>query len=307
MYGVVRALVQHPGVSAVEVASRARPQNKKFFQGSFQGEIQVIRGSKDFFFPRDKQFEEKEFTSHLDSYDAILLRLPRPIPQAFFAMLKTHFPENRIVNRPSGIEITSSKAFLLTFERFVVPMGLIQSPEDLISFKKQFPMVLKPLRDYGGRGLVKIEGDKASIDGKEVAWKDFFERYDKTPQPYLGMKFLKNVDKGDKRIVVAGGEILTASLRLPSEGSWLCNVAQGGTSQNSKPDQREREIVDYIDPILRKEGIFMYGLDTLVDDDGQRVISEVNTLSPGGIKASAGETESAVFNRLTRKLVDYLT
>jgi len=46
--------------------------------------------------------------------------------------------------------------------------------------------------------------------------------------------------------------------------------------------KREVSIIDNIKSKLRKEGIFMYGVDTLVDDDGHRVLSEINTLSIGG-------------------------
>jgi glutathione synthase len=45
--------------------------------------------------------------------------------------------------------------------------------------------------------------------------------------------------------------------------------------------------VKHITPLLTQEGIFMYGLDTLEDDNGLRVISEINTLSVGGISPAA--------------------
>ena len=97
------------------------------------------------------------------------------------------------------------------------------------------------------------------------------------------MKYLKNVKQGDKRIVVVNGEILGASLRLPAENSWLCNVAMGGSSNVAQVEKEEEEIIQLINPTLSDKGIVMYGVDTLVSDDGKRVLSEINTTSIGGL------------------------
>jgi glutathione synthase len=97
------------------------------------------------------------------------------------------------------------------------------------------------------------------------------------------VKFLKNVSQGDKRIVVVNGRIMGASLRLPPTDSWLCNVAKGGSSNFAKADSDEIDMIDKINPKLAEMGIIMYGVDTLVDDDGNRVLSELNTTSIGGL------------------------
>ena len=122
---------------------------------------------------------------------------------------------------------------------------------------------------------------------------------------YLSMKYLKNVSEGDKRILVVGGEILASSLRLPAKDSWLCNVAQGGKSVSSEVTEREREIIQTINPTLKKKGVLIYGADTLVDDDGKRVLSEVNTLSVGGFPQAEAQTGKPVINTLISKIFEY--
>jgi len=57
----------------------------------------------------------------------------------------------------------------------------------------------------------------------------------------------------------------------------------GGSSNLAEVEAEERRIVEAINPILSKMGIVMYGLDTLVGDDGKRVLSEINTTSIGGL------------------------
>ena len=93
-----------------------------------------------------------------------------------------------------------------------------------------------------------------------------------------------------------------ASLRLPAKESWLCNVAMGGTSNFSEADEDELEIVRRVNPILSKMGIVMYGLDTLVDDDGKRVLSEINTTSIGGLPQIAKMTQQP----LVEKAIDLI-
>ena len=48
-------------------------------------------------------------------------------------------------------------------------------------------------------------------------------------------------------------------------------------------DEDDEAIIEMINPVLSKMGIVMYGVDTLVGDDGRRVLSEINTTSIGGL------------------------
>ena len=57
-----------------------------------------------------------------------------------------------------------------------------------------------------------------------------------------------------------------------------------GGAVETKIDEREQKIIDIVDPILRKNGVFLYGIDTLINGNGERVLSEINTLNVGGIK-----------------------
>ena len=50
----------------------------------------------------------------------------------------------------------------------------------------------------------------------------------------------------------------------------------------------------------------MYGFDTLVDDDGKRVLSEINTLSIGGIGPLAELSGRPVIREAAKLLWGYL-
>ena len=58
--------------------------------------------------------------------------------------------------------------------------------------------------------------------------------------------------------------------------------------------------------ILLPKGIAMFGMDTLVEDDGQRILSEVNTLSIGGIKPLEELSGEPLVKRTTDLLTQYM-
>lgn len=299
LYAIVRELCIHTSVNHVYVASRSDARNEAFFNADMEAKLWGIEASPSFEFPADALFEEKAKPLNMAAMDALFLRLPHPVLASFFEFLGKKFSMIPIINRPEGILKTGDKSFLLQLDkRYTVPMALCNDLQAIKDFAAQFSCVLKPLHSYGGKGIIKVENDTITTDEKELTWDAFAKILEEQPQPYLAMQFLKQISKGDKRIVVAGGEILATSLRKPAKGGWLANVAQGGSSHKARPDARECEIVDYLSPILLKEGIFYYGLDTLVNDQGKRIISEINTLSIGGIspaEAITGEPFSARF------------
>ena len=126
------------------------------------------------------------------------------------------------------------------------------------------------------------------------------------PSKYLAVKYLKNVKKGDKRIVVIDGVIMGASLRLPPEDSWICNVSMGGSSNYSEVLPEEIEIVNAINPLLSAKGIVMYGVDTLVDDNNRRILSEINTTSIGGLPQIAKLSNKPMVERGIDLIVKYV-
>jgi glutathione synthase len=306
VYALVRALIQQSDVQSIHACSRSDNRNKLFFEGKGDPHFWAITCDETFAYPAHELFDQKTELYHLQDFDSIFLRLPRPIHPAFFDFLSHHFDERQIVNRPSGIKKTGSKAFLLNFDQYVAPMKLCLSWNDIRLFANEYVCVLKPLEDYGGRGIVRIDGETVNQNGVNISRSNFYRQYQDYPRPYLAMKYLKHVSAGDKRIVVAGGEVLTCSLRRPAKDNWLCNVAQGGSDEMATPDERELAIIEYIQPKLKAEGIFYYGLDTLMNDDGQRVISEINTLSIGGIapgEITSGRPLAQIF---ARNFVAYL-
>ena len=256
-----------------------------FFYGLSSNDIFVNSVEADFAFHESGQcFKTNLRRKSIRGYDVIWLRMPPPLSGKFLDFLSSTFPDQFIINDPMGIWLSGSKKFLTRFRDLCPPMRICETVEAIVEFKSKFPIVLKPYRDYGGRGIVRIDGDLVWTSKEKMSFDNFISSLQAEDKlAYLGVKFLKNVSKGDKRIIVVNGKIMGASLRLPAKDAWLCNVAMGGSAHLTKVEKEEEEIIATINPILSQMGIVMYGVDTLVGDDGKRVLSEINTTSIGGL------------------------
>jgi glutathione synthase len=269
----------------VDVVSKGNDVNNSFFLDYEPSQIWATSVTDSFEFSQTGFWFKKDIRQvNITDYDFIWLRMRPPLSKQFLKFLAKVAPNQVIVNNPESIYITGSKEFLVNFPQICPPMKICRTVEDIIEFKNQYPIVLKPFREYGGKGIVRIDGEKVWEENDETTFDLFLDKLKKEKTiDYLGVKFLKNVSQGDKRIVVVDGKILGAALRLPAKDAWLCNVSMGGMAYTATVDEEEIHIVNTINPVLSKMGIVMYGVDTLVDDDGKRVLSEINTTSIGGL------------------------
>lgn len=308
LYALVKAMRLNECCAFVDVASRGLPENNRFFKKMESSALWVNRVGEHFdFHPEGLAFQQNLRMAFFPEYDAVWLRMPPPLGRDFLYFLDKKFPSRLIFNDPLGIWKTGSKEFLTNFPDVCPPLKICRSVEDIVEFKNQFPIVLKPFRDYGGKGVVRIDGEQAWVGKKEMTFSDFAEQNENAKLEYLAVKFLKNVHEGDKRIVVVDGQVMGASLRLPAGGSWLCNVAMGGKAVPSKVDADEMKIVERINPTLSEMGIVMYGVDTLVGDDGRRVLSEINTTSIGGLPQMAAHQGEPLVEQAVDLLWNFIT
>ena len=308
LYALVHAMRSHPACAQLDVATRGGGLNDFFFDRKRSESLFVNRVDEHFaFHANGRSFRKNLRREQLQQYDVIWLRMPPPLSDDFLDFLRNAFPGKLIINRPEGIQKTGDKRFLLEFPGLCPPMKACTSVEDILEFKNRFPIVLKPFREYGGRGIVKIDGDQVWEGEKKSSLQEFITRIQNTDIGYLGVRYLKNVGQGDKRIIVVDGHIMGASLRLPPQGSWICNVAQGGQARPSEADTDERVMIAELHPVLEEMGIVMYGVDTLVGEDGKRVLSELNTTSIGGLPQMAKFSGIPLLQQAAGLMWNYIT
>lgn len=307
VYALVSAMLTDPRCGSIDIASRGFPENAAFFEGGREAPVHVKTLAGELLYdPWGLNLKSDTTMANLDKYDAIFLRLPPPAPREFFQTLEERARDCVIFNRPSGILETSSKAFLMHFRQICPPMKLCYNERDIQLFAERFPIVLKPLYNYGGKGIVRIVDNEVSTAEGEFALQEYFTDLPSTFFPLLAMKFVGKIEEGDKRILVVNGEVQGASLRLPAEGSWLCNIAQGGSAVHADPDERELKMAELLSPLLLEKGILMFGFDTLMDSDNKRYLSEVNTMSIGGIAPMQEQTGRPILKRVSTLIWNYI-
>ena len=92
-------------------------------------------------------------------------------------------------------------------------------------------------------------------------------------------KYLPGVKKGDKRIFIINGKVCGAIKRIPSKGSILSNISQGGTAVKTKLNFKEKKVAITIAKELKKENIFFAGIDLV----SGYLIGDINVTSPTGL------------------------
>lgn len=308
VYAIARALAQHASVHEVFLASRGTPANAAFFENRQLTDIHALKAdSTTDWQTGGARFAQPPLRVDPRDMDLILLRLPPPLNDDFLRFLARTLDERRVVNRPSGILSTGSKAFLLEVAALCPPLELITDEAGLLAYIGRGPVVLKPLKGYGGHGIIRIDGPDVWSEGGHLSLEEALPllREGLDRGGYLGMPFLRHVDQGDKRVIVVNGEVVGASLRLPARGHWLCNAAQGGHAIAAAPDEDELRMVAHLNEVLLPRGVLIYGMDTLMGNDGHRVLSEVNTSSIGGILQSITPAGQPAALRTAELLVRY--
>ncbi len=286
IYSLLRMMSKHPLCVEISLATRGNSKNSAFFSDFDMPTIFAKRIDEDFYYTEAGDWFEDSKCVVISEFDALFLRIDRPLTDDQLYKIERNYRELLIINSPGGIVETGSKRFLLNFPELCPDITLCHTMADIKEQLEKFPIVLKPLHGYGGTGLIRIDAKKVFFENKKYNYEPgmaLVADYLKHSEAMLSMRYLKNVTEGDKRVLVVGGKILGATLRLPPKGSWLCNLNQGGTASYAKVDEREYEIAEAISPILRRHGVLIFGFDTLVDDDGVRCLSEINTLNVGGL------------------------
>src|SRR3546814_792326 len=98
-------------------------------------------------------------------------------------------------------------------------------------------------------------------------------------EPVIVQKYLADVRKGDKRIILVDGKAVGAINRVPAEGEARSNMHVGGKAEKSMLTKREQQICEAIGPELKKRGLIFVGIDVIGD-----YLTEINVTSPTGIQ-----------------------
>jgi glutathione synthase len=163
------------------------------------------------------------------------------------------------------------KLAILEFPQFIGPTLVTRDSADIKRFHAEHKdIILKPLDGMGGMGIFRVKEDGLNLGSMiETLNKD-------GAQSVMVQKFLPDIVKGDKRILVIGGKPVPFSLaRIPQGSEVRGNLAVGGKGVAQPLSPRDREIAEAIGPLLAARGLLLAGIDVIGD-----CVTEINVTSP---------------------------
>jgi glutathione synthase len=207
----------------------------------------------------------------------VLLRQDPPFDMAYITtthLLERIHPDTLVVNDPEHVRNAPEKLFVTMFPELMPPTLIARDPEEIRAFRKEHgDIIIKPLYGNGGAGVFRItEGDQNLAALLEIFANAFRE-------PYVVQRYLPEVRKGDKRIILIDGVAVGAINRVPAEGEARSNMHVGGRPEATEMTRREREICETIGPELKRRGFVFVGIDVIGN-----YLTEINVTSPTGIR-----------------------
>jgi glutathione synthase len=155
-----------------------------------------------------------------------------------------------------------------------MPPTLITSDRDaILSFREEHEdIILKPLFGNGGAGVFRVRPDDENLNSLLEMFTLLYR------EPVIVQRYIPDVRKGDKRIILVDGEFAGAINRVPASGEARSNMHVGGRPEATDLTPREKAICAAIGPELKKRGLIFTGIDVIGD-----YMTEINVTSPTGI------------------------
>lgn len=227
--------------------------------------------------PHYRLFEER--TESLHWFDAVFMRKDPPVDLAY--LFATHVlslvdvTQTFVMNRPSGLRDANEKLYALHFPTVIPPSIVTCDIDRLKTFLDHLggEMIIKPLDGCGGAGVFDVRRTDRNLNAILEMSTDNGRR------PIMAQRYLPEIRRGDKRLIVLNGEPLGATLRVPREDEHRGNIHVGGTCVQTDVTARDHLIVNTLASRLRDDGLFFVGLDIIGD-----FLTEVNVTSPTGIQ-----------------------
>jgi glutathione synthase len=231
----------------------------------------------------------------LSSLDLLMNRVDPPYTIEYVTMtqlLGLVPPPTVVVNRPAGVLGANEKILALRFPELMPPTLVTPEPRRLLKFLDRLGgrMIVKPLQAYGGVGVFVVE--KGHTNKKVI----IETATDGGRVPVIAQQYLPVDKKGDKRVILLAGEPIGAVLRLPGKGDHRANLHSGGRAARTALTPRDRAICQAIGPWLRREGLYLAGIDIVAG-----FLTEINITSPTLVK-QINETQNV---KLEQRIMDF--
>jgi glutathione synthase len=216
-------------------------------------------------------------TLALAELDVVHLRQDPPFDMAYVTtthILEHIHPKTLVVNNPASVRNAPEKLFVTRFPELMPPTLITRSLDRLKEFRAEFgDIIVKPLYGNGGTAVFRLRPDDTNAGSLVELFQTMFR------EPFIVQRYLPDVRKGDKRIILVNGEAVGAINRVPAADETRSNMHVGGRPEPVQLSARDREICETIGPELKRLGLLFVGIDVIGD-----YLTEINVTSPTGIR-----------------------
>jgi glutathione synthase len=228
-----------------------------------------------------------------DDFDVVLQRKDPPVDAEYVTATQILGLCRRalVLNRPTGILAANEKLYACGFPQLMPETRVTHEIPELVDFMAKLggEMIVKPLGGRGGEGIFHLRHDDRNLFSILEQATSFGRRR------VMAQRYLPDVRRGDKRILLVDGEPIGVLLRVPHERETRSNLHVGGRPARATLDDDDRRIVDALAPALRRDGLFFVGIDVIGG-----YLTEVNVTSPTGVQ----EINALEETRLEARILD---
>jgi glutathione synthase len=213
----------------------------------------------------------------LATVDVVLMRQDPPFDLAYIGathLLERVHPATLVVNDPVSVRNAPEKLFVTHFAELMPPTLITWSLDDIRAFRKEHgDIVVKPLYGNGGAGVFHVRPDDTNLASLVGLFRAFLN------EPLMVQRYLPEVRRGDKRIILIDGRPAGAVNRVPAADETRANLHVGGRAEKTTLTRREQEICEIIGPALEAKGLIFVGIDVIGN-----WLTEINVTSPTGLQ-----------------------
>ena len=229
----------------------------------------------------------------LASLHVILMRKDPPFDNEFiystYILEQAERAGTLVVNKPSSLRDYNEKFFATLFPQCCTNCMVSRDINQLRSFAdKHGDVIFKPLDGMGGTAIFRVKPNDPNVS---VILETLTHH---GQEQIMAQKFIPEITKGDKRILMIDGEAIPFALaRIPKQGETRGNLAAGGKGVSQPLTERDQWIAQQIGPILKEKGLLFVGLDVIGD-----YLTEINITSPTCIRELEEQRNIVIADRL---------
>jgi glutathione synthase len=213
----------------------------------------------------------------LSQADVVLMRQDPPFDMAYITathILERIHPATLVVNDPFHVRNAPEKLFVTNFKDLMPPTLISSEREEIRAFRAEHrDIILKPLYGNGGAGVFRLRPEDENLNALLEMFTLFYR------EPVVVQRYVPEVRKGDKRIILVDGKPVGGINRVPAAGEARSNMHVGGRAEPVELSARDLAICSAIGPELKQRGLIFAGIDVIGD-----YLTEINVTSPTGIQ-----------------------